>query len=184
MEVHHPNTKRLTSELRVAKDFQTKKYQIVLYGTWNRHYLQEAFSLKWKTLPGVDTIAGLPCYKATTQHGGRRYTAWYSPQIPIPDGPYVFQGLPGLITKVVDADQLYRFEIKTYQIKPERTYYLFPFITQDYPRQIDRKSYITNSRKEKEAPTFPHLSAVLSPEQILRLKKERETRFDLLMEKN
>lgn len=184
MEVHQPNTKRLTSELRVAKDFQAKHHRIVLYQSSNRHYLTEAFSLKWKTLPGMDTIAGLPCYKAITQHGGRQYTAWYSPKIPIPDGPYVFQGLPGLITKVIDADQLYRFEIKKYQIKSERNYYLFPFITQDYPQQIDRKSYITNSRKEKEDPVYPSWMPNVTPEQTLQLKEKRKSRFDLIIEKN
>ncbi|HKK77965.1 MAG TPA: GLPGLI family protein [Saprospiraceae bacterium] len=184
MAIHYPRQKRLTSELRVAKDFQTKKYQIVLYKSSNRHYLQEAFSLKWETLPGVDTIAGLPCYKATTQHGGRRYTAWYSPQIAIPDGPYVFQGLPGLITKVVDADQLYSFEIKTYQVKPERNYYLFPFIAQDYPLSIDRSSYAARSRKEKEDPVYPSWMPNVTPEQTLQLKEKRKTRFDLIIEKN
>lgn len=183
MEGYNSNMKRLTSELRVVKDFKTKNHQIVLYGTWNRHYLQEPFSLKWKTVPGVDTIAGLPCYKATTQHGGRHYTAWYTPQIPISDGPYIFHGLPGLITKITDAEALYLFELLHYTIKPGRNYYNVPFITQDYPQQVDRDTYVTNSKKEKENPTFPHLRTVLSPEQLLRLKNERKTRFDLLIEK-
>lgn len=185
MQASISNIKRLTSALRVLKDFKTKNRQIALYGTWNRHYLQEPFSLQWKTIPGVDTIAGLPCYKATTQHGGRQYTAWYTTQIPISDGPYIFHGLPGLITKVTDAEALYLIELLRYTMQPDRTYYNVPFITPDYPQQVDRDTYVTNSKKEKENPTFPsYLRAVLSPEQLLRKKNERKTRFDLLIEKD
>lgn len=41
--------------------------------------------------------------KAVAHHNGREWTAWFCADIPYLDGPYLFQGLPGLIFKVSDA---------------------------------------------------------------------------------
>jgi len=176
--------KKYISDLRVLKNFKSQHSKTILYNTSNRHYLKEAFKLKWKLHPEKDSIAGILCYKASTRHGGRSYTAWYSPQIPIQDGPYVFQGLPGLITKVVDDDKIYSFELKTFQLKPEKPIFLFPFINEDYPIQLDRQTYIRSSRKEKENPNYRLYYKKITPEILLQLKEKRKTRFDLIIEKN
>lgn len=182
MRTEQPKTKRFTSALRVLKDFDNKSSKIILYGTWNRHYLQEPLALDWALLPGVENIRGIHCQKATTTHGGRTYTAWYAPQIPISDGPYIFHGLPGLITRVEDSDGFFLFELTDYQVNPQRSFYQYPFITQDYPQEIDRATYVANSRKEKENPSFSYLVPYLTPEQLAKKKKQRKTRFDLLIE--
>jgi GLPGLI family protein len=49
---------------------------------------------------GDTSIMDYSCKRAYINYAGRRYTAWYTPEIPIPDGPYKFSGLPGLILKV------------------------------------------------------------------------------------
>jgi len=56
------------------------------------------------------TIAGYLCQKANCTFRGRSYTAWFTMDIPIPNGPWKFGGLPGLILKVYDKDKLYTFE--------------------------------------------------------------------------
>ena len=65
---------------------------------------------KWKTDNGTKTICGYTCMKATCTWRGRDYTAWYSPQIPVPYGPWKFGGLPGLIIAVSDATGEYSWE--------------------------------------------------------------------------
>lgn len=59
-----------------------------------------------------EKIMGYSVQKATTQFGGRDWTAFYTPEIPIYDGSYKFYGLPGLILKIEDATGDYAFEIK------------------------------------------------------------------------
>ena len=56
------------------------------------------------------TVLGYLCKKATCSFRGRDYTAWYAPDIPLSNGPWKFNGLPGLILKVEDADRDYSFE--------------------------------------------------------------------------
>ena len=64
----------------------------------------------WKVEAGAMTIAGYSCKKATCTFRGRNYTAWFTTDIPINNGPWKFGGLPGLILKVYDDDKLYTFE--------------------------------------------------------------------------
>lgn len=55
---------------------------------------------------------GYTCKKATLNFGGRKWTAWYTTEIPISDGPYKFHGLPGLILSISDSKGEYDFHIK------------------------------------------------------------------------
>ena len=58
----------------------------------------------------TDSIMGYDCRKATVEFAGRSYTAWFTPEIPLPFGPYKFGGLPGLILKLEDAERQYIWE--------------------------------------------------------------------------
>lgn len=58
----------------------------------------------------TDSIIGYGCQKATVEFAGRSCTAWFTPEIPLPFGPYKFGGLPGLILKLEDAEQQYIWE--------------------------------------------------------------------------
>jgi GLPGLI family protein len=56
-------------------------------------------------------IANYTCYKATTTFKGRNYQAWFTPEIPVPYGPYKFSGLPGLILEIRDTQGHHVFEL-------------------------------------------------------------------------
>ena len=50
----------------------------------------------------------------------RKWFAWFTNEIPIQDGPYIFQGLPGLIVSISDDNNDYQFklgEIKSFKWK-------------------------------------------------------------------
>ncbi|WP_260255500.1 GLPGLI family protein, partial [Elizabethkingia anophelis] len=38
-----------------------------------------------------------------------KYTAWYTTDIPISSGPYIFEGLPGLILAISDSKDHFNF---------------------------------------------------------------------------
>ena len=42
---------------------------------------------------------------------GRKWTAWFTTEIPIQDGPYKFRGLPGLIVKIEDETKSHCFAL-------------------------------------------------------------------------
>ena len=65
----------------------------------------------WKISQDTASVLGYPCQKASINFRGRTYTAWFSTDIPINDGPWKFMGLPGLILKISDSKNLFGFEL-------------------------------------------------------------------------
>lgn len=64
---------------------------------------------QWKLLPDTATILTYHCRKAACHFKGRTYTAWYTEEIPLPEGPWKLFGLPGLILKAEDSRGHYAF---------------------------------------------------------------------------
>lgn len=93
-------------------------------------YTIEKNLFDWSILEEIDTIAGYPVQKATTSFAGRNYTAWFTDEIPFPEGPYKFNGLPGLIVKIGDNEGYYLFELN--QIQELRNPVPFTFEDKEY----------------------------------------------------
>ncbi|MFD0860813.1 GLPGLI family protein [Sungkyunkwania multivorans] len=72
---------------------------------------------KWKITNESKKIKDFNCRKATTSFRGRAYTAWFTEDIPIINGPWKFDGLPGLILEVVSSDGVLNIEA----VKIEKT---------------------------------------------------------------
>lgn len=80
-------------------------------GTTKYYYQEPAGLFTWVITPTTATIADYACQRATTSFGGRSWEAWFTRAVPIPDGPYKFYGLPGLIVKMGDTRGHYVFEL-------------------------------------------------------------------------
>ncbi|MCC8187568.1 MAG: GLPGLI family protein, partial [Bacteroides sp.] len=65
----------------------------------------------WIVTDSVKTIMNYDCQLAECNFRGRKYYAWYTPDIAISDGPWKFNGLPGLIMELYDKDKHYYYEI-------------------------------------------------------------------------
>lgn len=72
----------------------------------------DPIKFNWKILNEKEKIGSYNTQKATTDFGGRKWTAWFASDIPLQDGPYKFNGLPGLIVKVEDEGKNYSWELK------------------------------------------------------------------------
>ena len=68
--------------------------------------------INWKILPEKEKIGEWNAQKAEADFAGRHWTAWFSTEIPIQDGPYKFRGLPGLIVKIEDKTGSHKMELK------------------------------------------------------------------------
>lgn len=73
----------------------------------------ETGKINWKISDekGVSTFEKYKIQKATATAWGRNWTAWFTPDIPIQDGPYKFYGLPGLIVKIEDQDKNFSWQL-------------------------------------------------------------------------
>lgn len=64
---------------------------------------------KWTIGSDTCTLLGYHCTKAETLFKGRRWTAWFTEDIPLNEGPWKLIGLPGLILKAEDAQKQFIF---------------------------------------------------------------------------
>lgn len=72
-----------------------------LYGSYR--FEEPMSEPQWSLCADTCTILGYSCSKAETYYKGRHWTAWYTDEIPIGQGPWFLSGLPGLILKAEDA---------------------------------------------------------------------------------
>lgn len=73
------------------------------------YYEEQMSPIAWEVHEDTTSVLGYICNKATCDFEGRSYTAWFTLDIPINDGPYKFYGLPGMIMKVEDSEDIFHF---------------------------------------------------------------------------
>lgn len=73
-------------------------------------YVEEIDQFKWEILPDTKSIKEFKVQKAKASFRGRDYISWFTSEIPISEGPYKFNGLPGLILEIADTDKHWNFE--------------------------------------------------------------------------
>lgn len=76
----------------------------------------------WELHDDTDSINGFFVRKATCGYSGRNWIAWYAPEIPVSDGPYTFNGLPGLILNLYDTDNHYVFSFLSIEVPFKKMY--------------------------------------------------------------
>jgi len=104
--------------------FEIEIFERILMKNYKYKY-QSNFN--WKIQPDSAVIKGYRCHKALGFFGGRLYEAWFTREIPIQDGPYVFCGLPGLIVEIYDSKKHYHFTLLSVRKLDN-----LPFLTSPY----------------------------------------------------
>ncbi len=109
---------------------------------------EEDRPISWKILSETMKIGDYKVQKAETDFGGRKWTAWFTTDLPYQDGPYKFGGLPGLIVKVEDAQGEYSFDLmKNYKISD------FPSMNQfGNTIKVKRTDFVKQQEKFKSDP--------------------------------
>lgn len=110
-----------------------------------KYNIKDNRTLNWKILPENDTLGNFKIQKAETEFAGRKWTAWFTTEIPIQEGPHKFRGLAGLILKIYDSTNSHIFtlagiqKLKTINSKDDN--FVFDFgtnqnVTQEKYKQI------------------------------------------------
>lgn len=73
-------------------------------------YEEPMADLGWTPEEGDSVVCGYDCKKASATLRGRKWTVWYTVDIPAQDGPWKLYGLPGLILRAADEDRNFIFE--------------------------------------------------------------------------
>lgn len=100
-------------------------------------YEEDIPAIDWTPTEGEASICGYRCKTATASFRGREWTAWYTEDIPIPNGPEKFGNLPGLILKIEDKKK--EHVIEATQIRKSNRG--FGFKKKSSAFRTDRKTY-------------------------------------------
>lgn len=95
----------------VYKNFPTEgslTYTDEIFG-YNYTYKEDIPSIKWELIEGDTIICNYSCKKALGKLRGRTWITWYTLDIPISEGPWKLQGLPGLILYASDSQKDFTF---------------------------------------------------------------------------
>jgi GLPGLI family protein len=95
--------KQGTVEQKVVKEYPEYKTYLFEKVDSDLYKIAEEGKQDWKILSETQKIGNYTAQKATTSFGGRDWVAWFTTDLPFPDGPYKFHGLPGLIVKLEDT---------------------------------------------------------------------------------
>lgn len=73
------------------------------------YYTEPLTEQQWTVVEdSTATVIGYQCFMAESDYHGRHWKAWFTPEIPMPYGPWKLHGLPGLILKA-EADGGFSF---------------------------------------------------------------------------
>jgi GLPGLI family protein len=93
---------------------------------------------QYEVIEEYKSICNYKCQKALVNFENRQFEVWFTNEIPISDGPWVFQGLPGLILEIRSTDNLHLYVARTInKTKPlNNATIAFP-----YKKTIDLETY-------------------------------------------
>lgn len=97
----------------------------------------------WEISDSTKNILGYECVKATTEFHGRKWIAWFSPEIPLYNGPWKLGGLPGVILEASTDDGKYSFLAIGIQ---QTTKTIGPVYLVDEYEKTDRKKLLKSKR--------------------------------------
>lgn len=94
----------------VYRNFPTGQTTFLSGAMMDYYRISEAtVTPEWTIGSDTCTLLGYHCTKAETRFKGRRWTAWFTEDIPLNEGPWKLIGLPGLILKAEDAQKQFIF---------------------------------------------------------------------------
>lgn len=104
------------------------------FGMEHWRYTEKWEKPQWHLLPETEEVMGYQCQMAECDYRGRRWTAWFTVEIPLPEGPWKLCGLPGLILKARDAAGDYEFTAESVRTQGLMPVQLCDFTLHGYNR--------------------------------------------------
>ena len=132
----------------IFKDYG--KESVTVYdkaGMSDRGVYSEPFSeLAWAIGDSTKIVLGYECFMATADYPGRRWTAWFAPEIPVQDGPWKLRGLPGLILEAYEPKGHHHFTADGIEQTDRPIYPIYDKDKYDRMKRTDMLKSLRNDR--------------------------------------
>lgn len=118
-------------------------------GVDNYYYDETPDEWSWEISDSTKNILGYECVKASVVYHGRKWEVWFSPEIPLHNGPWKLGGLPGMILEASADGGKYSFVATGVQqtAKPIGAVYLA-----DRYEKTDRRAFLKAKREFLDNP--------------------------------
>ncbi len=117
-EIHETTVIKSKKQSFIYKDLRSKKLILGESIMFKEFLISDTLNnFKWTIMSEHKKILNYTCTKATVNFRGRKYTAWFTEDIPLQFGPWKFGGLPGLIVKVNDYEGKFDYELTGINLK-------------------------------------------------------------------
>ena len=136
---------------KITKEYPTMKVNFSERMLNSVFGYNEEPKFNWKISNDKQKIGEYEAQKATTEFGGRKWTAWFTESIPFPDGPYKFSGLPGLIVKIEDAEKNFSWVLTAN--KPLKEFEELSY-SEKLSAQFDARNDVTIINRDKFESSF------------------------------
>lgn len=138
-------------------------------------YTEPYESQTWEICDSTKNILGYDCIMASTDYHGRHWTVWFTPDIPVQDGPWKLSGLPGLILEAKENSGQHQFTATGINARKKQ---ITPNLGADHYEKTDRISMLKTLRKFEDNP-----EAALGASLGIEIKVQKQTnnnKFDFL----
>lgn len=123
------------------KNNSLKRYDTIAS---ERFYYEEPLSqIEWVITDSTKNILDYECVMATTDYHGRQWTVWFTPELPVNDGPWKLEGLPGLIMEASESSGQYSFSATGIETVDGE---VPPVYEEELYEKLDRKELLKHKR--------------------------------------
>lgn len=130
----------------------------------------------WSITDSTKTVLRYACQQATSNFRGRQWTAWFTTDVPVSDGPWKFGGLPGLIMEVYDKGRHYYFTIIGLEkVTEEPILYTESTSKKDKYIKIDRVDFLKASIQN-----FFNSKSIMEAQNGISFGKDEPVNYDLI----
>lgn len=134
------------------------------------------FALSW-AIKSNETrqIGKYKCLKAEVSTRGRTYTAWFTPEIPVPVGPWKLYGLPGLILEATDSTGEVTFLLESLTMPMKTDLPIVSPVPKAGKKMVNEKEFVVTRRESldkmnKMSNTAPKPEGVISSSTKIRTR--------------
>lgn len=103
-------------------------------------------NIKWLLSNEQKTIEKYRVQKATGFYGGRVYDVWFSSELPVSNGPFRMQGLPGLILEAKSRDGKIDISFKSLHLNTNFSDMVIPLSRKFSYESLGYKSYLEKKK--------------------------------------
>ena len=141
------------------------------------YYTEPLGEIEWEVSDSTKNILGYDCVMATTNYHGRKWTAWFTPDIPLQEGPWKLTGLPGLILEASESTGQHSFVATGLEASNQEIVPIYPHRQYDKMSRIEMLRQLRNYRDHHNAMDGAATGIQFGTDHI---RTEEETKIDFL----